>query len=123
MSKITLAVDFDGVIHSYTSGWKGEDKIPDPPVHDAIPFLGRAVEEFDVVIYSTRAKNLAGRKAIRDWLEKHGLHEETLEQIKITSGKPPAILYIDDRAYRFEGAFPSMEMIKAFRPWNKRYDE
>lgn len=28
----TVAVDVDGVLHSYTSGWKGADRLPDPPV-------------------------------------------------------------------------------------------
>ena len=30
--KKTVVFDFDGVIHSYTSGWKGESVITDPPV-------------------------------------------------------------------------------------------
>jgi hypothetical protein len=32
MTKPILCLDFDGVIHSYSSGWKGADVIPDPPV-------------------------------------------------------------------------------------------
>lgn len=31
MNKV-ISFDFDGVIHSYTSGWKGADIIPDVPV-------------------------------------------------------------------------------------------
>ena len=43
-----LALDFDGVLHSYTSGWQGADVISDPPVPGAIEFLMEAVEHFEV---------------------------------------------------------------------------
>ncbi len=36
MTKPILCVDFDGVVHSYTSGWKGETVIPYPPVNGAL---------------------------------------------------------------------------------------
>ena len=36
----TVVFDFDGVVHSYTSGWQGEDTIPDPPV-PGIKFDGK----------------------------------------------------------------------------------
>ena len=32
MAKQTVVFDFDGVIHSYSSGWRGETVIPDEPV-------------------------------------------------------------------------------------------
>ena len=55
MTKPTLVLDFDGVIHSYTSGWKGADVIPDPPVDGAIAFMLGALLHFDVVIFSSRS--------------------------------------------------------------------
>jgi len=38
MSKPILLIDFDGVIHSYTSGWQGAGVISDPPVEGAFDF-------------------------------------------------------------------------------------
>lgn len=128
----TIAVDFDGVIHSYTSGWQGAAVIPDPPVEGAIEFLVGLTqsEDFDVVIFSSRAKTWRGRRAIRAWLQEHGGHfwhedafDPGLQSIEVTAVKPAAVVYLDDRAVRFEGSFPDgrkeLEKLMARKPWNK----
>ena len=63
-----LCLDFDGVCHSYTSGWKGAAVIPDPAVPGLVAFLRKAVKHFDVVIYSSRSGQEGGVQAMREWL-------------------------------------------------------
>ena len=65
-----LCVDFDGVIHSYSSGWKGARTIPDSPVPGAIQFLINAQKIFKVCIYSSRSRYFGGRWAMKRWLRK-----------------------------------------------------
>jgi hypothetical protein len=68
--KPILCVDFDGVIHSYKSGWKGARSIPDPPVEGAFTFLEKASSMFDVQIYSSRSRYFGGRWAMKNWFKK-----------------------------------------------------
>jgi hypothetical protein len=114
----TIAVDFDGVLHSYTSKWENAHTIPDPPVEGAIEWLQEMAEQFNVVILTTRGETELGCGAVRTWLIKHGYEGPNLE---VTTVKPPALAYLDDRALRFEGpgTFPTTDEIFA-RPWNKR---
>ena len=111
----TVAFDFDGVIHSYKSGWKGEDKIPDPPVpgiREAIAHIRMA--GYTVAVHSTRCRTDAGKAAMSNWLK-----ENMIEVDFITAEKPPAVCYIDDRAICFDGHPESLlEKIINFRPWN-----
>ncbi|GEM_PF-1206549 len=69
--KPILCLDFDGVIHAYTSGWKGVTRIPDPPVPGALQFIVAALDRFQVAIYSSRSRTWFGRQAMRAWLLKH----------------------------------------------------
>jgi hypothetical protein len=109
--RYAVAVDFDGVIHSYTSGWKGADVIPDPPVDGAIDFLRElAAADYDVVI---RARHDGGAEAAEAYLRQHGFDGPVL----VTAEKVPALFYIDDRGWRFRGRFPSLRQIRYMKPW------
>ena len=68
MSKPILALDFDGVIHSYNSGWKGAAVIPDDPVPGVGAFLLNAVQHFRVAIFSSRSKHPLGRLAMKHYV-------------------------------------------------------
>ena len=66
--KPILCLDFDGVCHQYTSGWKGADVCPDPPVLGLYEFLREAVEHFEVNIFSSRSGMDGGIQAMVAWL-------------------------------------------------------
>lgn len=114
--RTTVVFDFDGVIHSYSSGWKGIDIIPDPPV----PGIKKAIADiraagYEVVVVSARTATIDGIYAIGKWLEKYGIEVDA-----VCTEKPPAVVYIDDRAICFDGKPESLlSKIRDFKPWNK----
>ena len=116
MSKQTVVVDFDGVIHSYTSGWQGVGVIPDPPV----PGIKEAINNirsagYEVIVVSTRCASPEGRVALFQYLNRHGIEVDDIRK-----EKPPAIVYIDDRAICFDGHPETLlAKIMHFTPWNK----
>jgi len=118
----SLCIDFDGVIHSYSSGWQGADKVADPPVDGAIKWLTELVRDggYEVNIYSSRSRQDGGVKAMMHWFTLVGMRDEILKEIKFPTQKPAAWITIDDRAICFDGNFPSKETINDFKPWNKK---
>jgi hypothetical protein len=120
--KPILCLDFDGVIHSYVSGWRGATMIPDPPVPGALDFLARAARVFDVQIHSSRSHWVGGIKAMQDWLRYHsaaagGVVPEWIDMITWPAEKPPAFVTLDDRAITFTGIWPDLDDLKSFKPW------
>ena len=123
-SRPTLVLDFDGVLHSYTSGWQGAEVVGDPPVPGAIEFLRDASEHFTIAIYSSRRHQAGGRLAMKEWLSRHtfarfGTDAPWFSQIEWPDHKPSAMVTIDDRALTFTGEWPAIETLLAFKPWNK----
>lgn len=137
--KPILCLDFDGVIHSYSSGWVHVTFIPDPPVPGALQFIHDAIDHFTVVIFSSRSHQKGGKAAMQIWLEYWAKRELPNDEEsgwaanKVINAvawnkdawpevKPSAFLTIDDRALSFGGvwtAYDPVELLK-FKPWNKQ---
>ena len=152
--KQTICVDFDGVIHGYTSPWRGPRKILDGPVPGALQWLLDMTAHYRVAILSSRSRYFLGRHAIKKWLAKNYLKElaggeawvaqdhidfacsrglsiddpaeaehrwakHVVNSFWFPKHKPPALIYLDDRAMRFAGFFPEVADIEEATPWNK----
>ena len=91
-----VCVDFDGVLAQY-AGWKGPNHLGDPR-----PGAKEFLEEIrdlgmKPIILTTREP-----ENVYLWLSKWGLKGLVA---RVTQEKPPALVYIDDRALRFRGNF------------------
>lgn len=106
----TIAVDFDGVIHTYSKGWQ-DGSIYDPPLPGAIDALRQLMATYAVFIHTTRTAT-----DVACWLSDYGF--DTLVDVDgpqhpkrefwneqgvllVTDRKLPAVAYLDDRAVRF----------------------
>jgi hypothetical protein len=126
--KKTICIDFDGVLHSYESGWQGVDVIADGPVEGAVHFLITLLsnDDFEVCVYSSRSKSEKGINAMKCalimWFMAERINNAVMRvnQIVFPTQKPAAWLTIDDRAICFTGKFPTITEILNFKPWNKQ---
>jgi hypothetical protein len=119
-----IAIDFDGVIHSWVEGsYIGDStKFNNSPVPGAIEWLSSAVNDgrFLVTIYSGRSKILGFEAAMHDWLLENGMKIEDIHKISISVTKPSAFVYIDDRAWKFNGKFPKLDDLIEFKTWYEK---
>lgn len=118
--KKTVVFDFDGVINSYASGWEGEDVISDPPVEGIAEEIDGIREAgYEVAVVSTRCASPKGMEAVNKYLADNEIAVD-----KVCKEKPPAIVYIDDRAICFDGRSDELlEKIKNFKPWYQKNNQ
>ena len=114
----TIAIDFDGVINSFKSGWKGPE-FTDEPVNGAFEAINILLNEgYKVIIYSTRAETVEGKNTIYNYLLGNGIN---IREIEVTDKKPIALVYIDDRAIKFSGNWNEiLDKIKKFKTWTEK---
>lgn len=130
----TICVDIDGVIATLDFQWKAsfddavsgivaaiDREIMDSatpqqryeasvPVPGAIAALNRLrAQGWHIHLYTGRHINHA--ETTQDWLHQHGIPFDV-----IAYGKPPARLYIDDRAVRFTNWDEMVETIENLQP-------
>lgn len=115
-NKKQIAIDFDGVIHKNSLGFH-DGTVYDVPVAGSLDAVKSLVDSgFDIVIYTCKAKpdrplvnGKTGAELIWEWLEEHGFQK----YIKlVTSEKPRALFYIDDKAIKFENWHDTLTHIK-----------
>lgn len=133
MSKPIICIDFDGVIHSYERGWQGGE-IYGSATPGFFKWAIKAVDHFQLVIYSSRSKTpegiIAMREAIGKWSidaihngEVSGDFEwpKLFDHLEFADVKPPAFLTIDDRAICFKGNWNVLEPseLLQFQTWTQ----
>ena len=102
--RINIGIDFDGVIHKCSKGYY-DGTIYDEPVEGAFEALQRISSKYTVIIYTAKAKpdrglvnGKTGIELVWDWLKQHNMSQFVS---KVTSEKPRAVCYIDDKAIEF----------------------
>lgn len=124
-TKPTIAIDFDGVIHKYSEGWK-DGTIYDKPINGSHEALFQLKHKFWVYIFTTRAvqdvvnwmnskfwgngemgfRTIAMPEGTRFW---HG------SDVAVSNRKLPAMYYVDDRGIRFDGSWKlTLEQIERY---------
>ena len=101
-----IGIDFDGVIHANSKGFY-DGSVYDDPIPGARSALEALSKKFVIVVYSAKARQdrmlidgKTGTELIWAWLKKYEMDQYVKE---VTSEKPRAVFYIDDKAVRFNG--------------------
>ena len=112
-----IGIDFDGVIHRNSKGFF-DGTVYDVPVEGVYEALQSISKNYTIIVYSAKArkdrmliKNKTGVELIWEWLKKYKLDKFVTD---VTSEKPRAVCYIDDKALRFTTWGKSLKELKEY---------
>lgn len=99
-----IGIDFDGVIHGNSKGFF-DGTVYDDPIPGSFEALKSISKKYTIIVFSAKARKdrmlidgKTGVELIWEWLEKHDMSQFVKD---VTSEKPRAVAYIDDKAHRF----------------------
>jgi hypothetical protein len=100
----TIAIDFDGVIHSFEFGFH-DGTIYGTPLPGSLESIRKIAKKYKIVIYTAKAKKdrplingKTGTELVWEWLKKYEIDTLITD---VTAEKPRAVCYIDDKAIQF----------------------
>lgn len=100
-----LAIDFDGVVHTFDKGWH-DGTCYGNPIEGSLDAIKSLSKKYNIIIFSAKVRpdrplvnNKTGKELVEEWLIKHGVREYVDD---ITHEKPRAEYYIDDKAISFK---------------------
>tara|TARA_R110000850_G_scaffold120076_3_gene237450 strand:- start:2594 stop:3619 length:1026 start_codon:yes stop_codon:yes gene_type:complete len=99
-----LAIDLDGVIHTFDKGWHDGTCYGDP-IPAAIEAIKSLSLNWNIIVFSAKVRpdrplvdGKTGYELVEEWLERYEIRDLISE---ITHEKPRAQYYIDDKAIAF----------------------
>ena len=110
-----LAIDFDGVIHTFDKGYH-DGTCYGKPIKGSLEAIRKLSKNFKIIIFSSKVKKdrplvngKTGMQLVKNWLKKHKVLNYITE---ITCEKPRAKYYIDDKAIEFKSWAKTLKKIK-----------
>jgi len=100
-----MAIDFDGVIHTFDKGWH-DGTCYGTPIPGALDAIRTLAKDWNIIVFSAKVRpdrplvdGKTGYELVDEWLQEHGVRDCITE---ITHEKPRAKFYIDDKAIEFK---------------------
>jgi phosphoglycolate phosphatase-like HAD superfamily hydrolase len=114
----TICIDFDGVLHDYSEGYKGLDVFGKqiPGAAEAVQNLKK--QGWQIIIFTARPVT----DGLKMWLKENDIPfdfiNENPSQLDAASTKPYADIYLDDRGLQFKGNWQeSLKEIAEYKNW------
>jgi hypothetical protein len=114
-SKRVIALDFDGVIHDDSKGFH-DGTIYGLPIDGTESALKELSKNYKLIIFTCKANpkrplvdDKTGIELIWEWLEKWNFRQYISD---VVWGKPNALIYIDDKGFRFNDWQTTLEYLK-----------